>query len=373
MGVDERKFGDKEKDKQPGPGQYTPQKPMKKTESWKIGSDTRRGLENHASVPGPGKYMPDPLKQNSQKANATIWSFGGEAQRPGSLPKSMQNNFVSPHTYNGDKSRRNGHMAIFGKDRRSDVCNQTATDRKVGPGAYDTDQSDVGKNKEKSRGFSIPCRNKSVDCGRSPGPGQYETNRTITNIDKNVQKACIGKAKRNSLNDKNFPNLGPGKYEPHGSTLDNHFGKFGRDERKNNIKDNDKVGPGKYLWDKAPKIKLPEYSIGASTRKPMEAGPRFVPGPGKYDSSAFNKQSDHTSSPKFSIGKDNRKDAVTLKNLITKVPGPGQYELRTDVGNSEAKYSIGREKRKTETELKFKTPGPGNYDYKPSCFDSPNK
>ena len=47
------------------------------------------------------------------------------------------------------------------------------------------------------------------------------------------------------------------------------------------------------------------------------------------------------------------------------MPGPGKYDLRTEAGNSESKYSIGRELRKDETDLKYNTPGPGKYDFKP--------
>lgn len=163
---------------------------------------------------------------------------------------------------------------------------------------------------------------------------------------------------------KNIVTQGPGKYEPYKSTQETKFGKFGKVERNFRKGSIDEVGPGKYKWDKAPAIKQPEFSIGKDTRKELSNAPKYTPAPGFYDVPQYGSKSGNKNSPKFSIGKEERKDDAKLKDHVTKTPGVGSYELRTDPTKDGPKYSVGKELRKDISDNKFQTPAPGAYEFK---------
>lgn len=366
MGKDVRKH-ETDKIKTPGPDHYTPQKMSKKAETWRIGTENRKGFALNPTVPGPGTYEPV-NKTDSTKENHRIWTFGSETQRPRSLPRSLQMDGIAPNTYNWDKIKTKGHMAPFGKDVRRELKNISACNRTVAPGSYGIDTYNIDKNKDKNRGWSMGLKNKSFDTAlKVPGPGAYETNKKISNMDRNIPSIVMGSEVRKEVGDLKYKNIGPGKYEPYQTSLQHTYGKIGKDDREEKIPKSKKsdIGPGQYLWDKAPKIKLPEYTFGKDVRKPIAGGPKFVPGPGRYEYDGFTQTSDHSKNPNYSIGQDLRKDEVQKKQHITNVPGPGKYDLRTKAGDNMPTFSVGKELRKDDAG-KNKTPGPGKYEYRPA-------
>jgi hypothetical protein len=320
------------------------------------------------NVPGPDRYQ---VNLSQTRAAEKKWAFGHETQRPGHGKLSSTTDGVGPSTYDWDKLPKKGHMALFHKDTRMDLRNRTAADIYIGPGKYSVDQGNIEKNIEKRIGWSI-TKDSQIDRVKrvNPGPGAYES---ITQ-ERSVTGTVFGDEGRLEFGATGIDHLGPGKYEPYRSTLANTMGRFGKDHReihktkKFNVEK--ERGPGQYHWQKAPKTKLPDYSFGKDPRKPI-AVPSNVPGPGAYDEKVFINSSNKTSSPKFSVGHDVRRDEVTIKDHVTKTPGAGRYELRQEIGLGGPKWSVGKDARKDLSEAKFKTPGAGTYDVKASIPDTP--
>jgi len=164
----------------------------------------------------------------------------------------------------------------------------------------------------------------------------------------------IGTAKRSNLSANQF---GPGPGEHHIIMRPTAVGaRFGTGQRSALVI-NTTPGPGTY--DAQVKSDAPKYVIAARTGQKKQQATQ--PGPGAYNPFGSTLY-DRLNGP--IIGTSERTDNPNGKT----VPGPGQYDVRGDLGGE--RWRFGRAPR-SDLAKKGDEPGPGHYDLPPKFADVP--
>lgn len=164
----------------------------------------------------------------------------------------------------------------------------------------------------------------------------------------------FGRAKKCEI-EKTDPlyNPGPGNYQPMKSTFKYPSWKIGTAKRGSMGK-NGVPGPGAYTMPEVFKTG-PKYSMATKAGAFDPTKTAYSPGPGAYDPTTLNRPA----SAKYTM----RSKPYAKRGEV--MPGPGNYNLRTDKQLEVPSYKFGHEK-KDGLDLasnKF-SPGPGNYEYK---------
>ena len=315
----------------PGPGKYQPNKQTFQEPSWRIGT-SQRPKEQNLENPGPGAYnirfkFPDGPSYSISKMHN---KFLEEMTTPGPAE-------YSPVKLNQKSSYTFGHKY---KDKPND--------KTPGPGKYD-----LRKDKDLLVPSSIFGHEKRLDKGNkinSPGPGKYDGDINTTNV--KHPNYSFGKEKR--ITDKINDNPGPGSYE-HKEYVGKEGKKLSMGLKVKSKSMANMPGPGQYNTGNYDPVlrKLPDIKIG--TEKRFSSSNIFAenPGPGQYnnDKVKFVK----IEKPSWKIGTALRKPL----NDILDTPGPGEYNLRKNIGEGAPQYSM-RMKDK-DSGKRFITPGPGRY------------
>lgn len=352
----------------PGPGQYKPgnQETIKVAQpKWSIlGKGVKEKYEKH--VPGPGAY-----NDNSKKHNAPNYSFGTKLSKTfykegDDVPGPGQ--YASPSTM----GRKGGYLAGKVKARRKDdnpgpgsysmrstfeakgigfgsgkksSPNLNKTAYIPGPGSYQP-PSDFG-NKTHGFGFGNSKRSKKNGRHQMPGPGQYTVNE---NFFRDTKAATI-KGRPHTTKPDNKP--GPGHYQSKSLHASPAFS-MGIGKKVPGIRDNQVPAPNTYNPDFG-KVKqgTPGVSFGSPSKEGMK-GDDKMPGPGQYEV----RTKTGADQPSFGIrGRySDRKEDMK--------PGPGNYEPKdefTRKGPPGTKMGSGP-KSFVNTATNLKNPGPGNYD-----------
>lgn len=173
-----------------------------------------------------------------------------------------------------------------------------------------------------------------------PGPGNYQAlDDSFTK--KNAPKYGFGTSKREEIIDKKQNLTGPGAYET--------IAYIGNEGKKNSIspklRDNFKEkesrnhpGPGQYEFtaSTATLKAAPAYKIGTSIRHDSVTKERInIP-----DGTVYNPNDSFTKnkSAAFGFGTDKRKSVEN--KYAERIPGPGQYELRSKAF-SQSRFAMG--------------------------------
>ena len=115
-------------------------------------------------------------------------------------------------------------------------------------------------------------------------------------------------------------------------------------------------GPGNYNLRNDKELMVPSYRFGNDKKRGLEREySKYVPGPGNYE---YNADALYLKHPKFSFGKEIRGAAKRYKT-----PGPGAYDYKKFIGNESPKISISHKYKNNgiyngETDY---VPGPGQY------------
>lgn len=317
------------------------------------------------SKPGPGNYpVTDP---NLVKKANPKWSIRGKfSQKRNTLdapgPGQYQDNYRKHQTPNYTFGSRYAQTVRNGQNE-------------PGPGAY---KQETTLNK---KGGYLGVKTVVKEKEGAPGPGTYAMNSTFTQ----GFGASFGGGKRSSPNiNKSMQMPGPGAYEP-ASEFGNktHGFGFGRGGRAHINRGKDMPGPGQYKVSddyfrdpKAASIKgrpktsktderpgpghyqsksmhtSPAYSMGLKG-KAQKLGTELNPAPGSYNPE-FDKIKYSTPGVNFGSPEKAKKGGDMM-------PGPGQYELKTTVGNEGPSYGIRGRYKDPHGDQK---PGPGNYNPK---------
>ena len=153
----------------------------------------------------------------------------------------------------------------------------------------------------------------------NPGVGNYNLG---DEAGKSAVKYSFGKGNRISNSRPNTP--GPGTYQ-----TKNFMGKDGpkitisskRPQSGNG--DVNQPGPGAYSYNLNDRISSPKYGFGSAKRDNRNKEAEGVPGAGSYQ------PGERLRSPEWSMGKSTRGN----KSNNEWVPGPGNYEYYSSVGN----------------------------------------
>jgi len=199
--------------------------------------------------------------------------------------------------------------------------------------------------------FGEPERLKSSQV--VPGPGNYkEVNFEKVGEFSKIQTYTFSKEAK--LRDARSMSPGPGSYAHVSSEVIRQKGPIysvSKTERLKdlflnvedgsqfNMKSSDRVrsdypGPGNYEVEKGiSKVKPRSRSVVVErTKKDVDYNNR-IPGPGEYDNDTIRVKQ---TNPKWSVSKKNREDPFLPENYkkeIEKVPGPGNYNLQSGIGD----------------------------------------
>ena len=201
----------------------------------------------------------------------------------------------------------------IGSSSRQDHWVERSQSAQPGPGKYTDQSTGIGR---VVQGGYMGSKQKASFANSNPGPGQYESNETITKM--SVKQVAINHASRQELwaEQKGAQMPGPGNYADQKST-------FGQTHN-------------------AP-------TMGAR----IEEKVNMNPGPGQYNADASKIRSDVAGSVR--IGQAERQDHWVEHNR-TELPGPGNYtDVTKDFGHSVKGGHMGQ-KQKT---LVNSNPGPG--------------
>ena len=319
----------------PGPGKYYPNpvKIIHKNPEWKIGT-SQRPKESNLENPGPGTYnsrfkFPDGPSYSIRTRKKEELNEDNITPGPSSY---------NPKTYDQKSSYTFGHKY---KDKDTEIT--------PGPGNYE-----IRKDKDLKVPSSIFGHEKkffsSKEAILTPGPGQYGGNIDTTNI--HHPKYSFGKEKR--VTDKINENPGPGAYK-HLIYTGKEGSKISMGLKYKSRSTTDFLpGPGQYSsynYNMVSK-KLPDIKIGKAKRFISDNASAENPGPGQYETSVkFTK----IQKPSWKIGTSIRRPL----NEAIETPGPGNYNLTSEIGFGKPKYSM-RIKEKDKGD-RYTTPGPGRY------------
>lgn len=207
-----------------------------------------------------------------------------------------------------------------------------------GPGAYNTDSSANRHKTPASYGFGSSHTGRGMNAGRSqsanpagrpasaPGPGQYKH--------ENMKFATKNAS----------PNYGFGKSAREGGGALSSIGREGIEGVLAS------PGPGAYNGDSAAtRHAQPTYT--ACPRRPQSAG-HVTPGPGSY--AATRAKPGLPDSPKWRFGTSPRG-----RDVERDIPGPGNYNMKTNMGGEGSPKFTMRAKRENFMNRDEGTPGPG--------------
>lgn len=176
--------------------------------------------------------------------------------------------------------------------------------------------------------FGLKLKGSIDSTGNVPGPGQYEQDK----FKKGNYQYSMGQKLNTASNERN---PGPGTYN-HKGTLEVPSSKFGTSQRISlNPNEKGSPGPGQHNPDfKKVKNDAPRYGFGSESRNSSKLK-NYVPGPGNYELRTLigdgPKQTMHATI-----------DYTPAKKENAFKPGPGQYNDNfTSVKKREAAYKIG--------------------------------
>ena len=373
------------KNRNPGPGDYTPTKTILYNEPrWKIGTQKRHTLDINNESPGPGSYsiplnislgpkysmkskldliedktkidFPGPgAYKPLYKSTSYFYSFGKKNKKD----NKKFDTTPGPGNYNLRKEKEiTSPSYLFGKEKRE---NNIVKIKKYvpGPGTYEQNKQYVLiRNPKYTFGLKLKGKNYNT---LAPGPGAYNFRQLIG---QEGTKITMGKKLNyDAINDKSTP--GPGAYKESRINFykkQSPTPKLGKSKRLFELLNiNSNPGPGQYSFiegENYTKVKSPSWKIGTSLRKSLSQTDISFPGVGNYNISG--KLGDNA--PKYSI---------RLKNFITKLknenPGPGQYEstniTNMSLYNRAPSWKLGTENRYNELRktIREDIPGPGKY------------
>ena len=186
----------------PGPGAYggNYKNLKKKSPTWKLGSDSRKGLQNSSQTPGPGSYQPD------DKKKGPTYVMGLKTQVDFSYLKTTPGpgNYLSSTNLLGEKNKG---YSFGGKHQFSNTGKNFP-----GPGSYNIKSSVKTKERGKSFGRDPKDRSASKDkyLRSVPGPGSYVN--TAELLKAAAPKYGFGSQKKSGLSSTNAT-PGPGTYD----------------------------------------------------------------------------------------------------------------------------------------------------------------
>ena len=198
-------------------------------------------------------------------------------------------------------------------------------------------------------GRAKKCEIEKTDPLFNPGPGQYIP---LKKLPRNPTWK-IGTAKRGTQYSNYVP--GPGSYSMPDIfakgpkyTMSSKAGAF--DPSKTSFT----PGPGQYYPSTNNRPSSVKYTMRA---KPYPKQRDITPGPGNYNL----RNDKYLNVPSYKFGNDKKRGLINENSKY--YPGPGNYEYNADVLHEKhPKFTFGKESR-GETQ-RYKTPGPGQYNYK---------
>ena len=343
----------------PGPGTYNPStKPLSNfeaTPTYRIGTSSRDSFKIR-TVPGPGTYSVSQIRPHSSAP------IVGSSKRPAL----NINENPGPGTYEiTQKAVEGPKFTMLGRDFHR------TNKKSPGPGHYEIEGND-NITKEKAPAFVIgtASRTDRPGSGYIPGPGAYDTRGKEIG-----PKWRFGTESKNKLFRERVP--GPGSYQIPNTLAKTSYSITGRKYDK----DSDNFpGPGTYNITARPKS--PSWTMAKTPKLDFNNGLQAKPGPGTYShKGGFTETGvifgtstrpplsyiNHTPGPgEYAVTSNVEAPAFTMRprtgvNKASNVPGPGHYDPKDN--QSDPKWSVGRDKKGLDYDLKKSSsmPGPGFY------------
>jgi len=317
--------------------------------AWSIGTSKRSTDWRSGGNPGPGAYN----ARDSHKHSAPGWRLG-TASRGGD----RANNTPGPGSYNSPgKISNKAPQYGFGHKSATNLNSFTP-----GPGSYDA--TGLRGYDQVSPAYSFRLKTPTPgDNNRAPGPGAYDQNSRIQNLNSPSYK--MGTSKRSNLSTTGFA-PGPGAYatrpnSAYGKESGPKYG-FGTSDR-NALNSMSKTMPGPGAYQFKGEFESPSKGTSMVPRRPDSAmlGASRSPGPGAYnpDGTVGTQKS-----PAYRIGSASR-DGFYGKNGA---PGPGNYEPRLVQSTKNIKFGSSV---RSPLNGNNKTPGPGSYDLHTKVGEGP--
>ncbi|KAL4435362.1 hypothetical protein ABPG74_022845 [Tetrahymena malaccensis] len=359
-------------------------------------------------IPGPANYSPKSFQKNAPAFSIPKSDRNDSPNKQDKLNKSFE--APGPGYYDINKTTLNGpSYAKMGSQKREDLVYNKES---PGPGKYNISQSALDVQR-KSPKFSIGSQDRSsIDgAGRTtPGVGQYNLNKTMLSS----KGGFIPKKNEHEKRDDspgvgayNIKDLLSGKAK---------FGSFGKEQRKS-MANNNTPGPQHYEVLGSEQFKLknnPKFTIGSSQRIPLGSseapGPQHyytkdiwnskrgatigsrnydysysdAPGPQSYNpnfNAVLSKKGAYTQIGllnnfelliQYIVTRTSKSDRADLANLKekAKIPGPADYRNYEAQKFKTPQFTFQKSNR-TGYDSKFVTPGPGQYNLPPKFADVP--
>jgi len=339
-----------------GPDAYHPKRNGKAPAAFSFGYKTDGFAAAFKSdVPGPGAYEIKDGIQPEEEDEKRRTAFNRTA--PQELTKSRQPMFgpgdlPGPGTHfdgEGNEQKDNFDYRYFtptwsfGKANRDDLYNETK--HVPGPGKYQVSGTINSKT-----GFTMLGRyDVKGNTGSVPGPNVY--NQDIQPLRKTAPAFRIGKAERKDMSTGTPEFPGPGAYYANGIGR-GKTAKIGTSRRPGLYSQEAGRNPGPGAYEVRGNIaKGIKYSMG------IKGGAKKIgevyPGPGEYEPFG----SVYLDKNIGAIIGTSERPALYKKGMA---PGPGQYDVRGDVGDAGTKSKIGNGKRQPMSKVNDE-PGPGYY------------
>eukprot|EP01064_Diplonema_japonicum_P007522 TRINITY_DN15150_c0_g1_i2.p1 TRINITY_DN15150_c0_g1~~TRINITY_DN15150_c0_g1_i2.p1 ORF type:complete len:1850 (+),score=224.90 TRINITY_DN15150_c0_g1_i2:35-5584(+) len=297
----------------PGPGTYSLDMPHDEKAFSILGRlpDTRPD-----AIPGPGSYN---VTVKDEGPNVKIGTAARGEDRMEDLP--------GPGAYDAMAKRKVVGGAMGKEDRKDPAAGASDV---PGPGAYEAQ----GGNNLEGAVIGTESRGHIWLAGDTPGPGTYEPKELSEGV-----AAVIGDSARTKIQSSSVP--GPGAYDVvvRDTKAEHVIGTAPRASEKIDST----PGPGTYAHEE----KTLEHGVvipktGRTTERTSE-----VPGPGAYEVVP-----EH--GPSVSIG---AYEKVSVFGPANNVPGPGNYDLRSEPGGPKVTIST-----RLHEAPRLDGPGPGSYD-----------
>lgn len=204
----------------------------------------------------------------------------------------------------------------------------------------------------------------------SPGPGAYDQNKSVSSK-RDFPKYSMGKSTRShSLSKSIIKNPGPGEYNILQGFSGNSKYSFGL--KYNDLNRTSPMGgtpgPGAYSPEKLHK-KDYKFTFGIKSEKVLPKSNK-MPGPGNYET-----KSDFENSLGNAFGKDKKLSNFMSKTIVMN-PGPGAYgdlETASKRFKNSQNIKFGNSTRMHERKLSSGNPGPGSYSIKGDIGNSAPK
>lgn len=323
----------------PGPGAYTGNihEVKKKAPTWKLGTDSRKGLHNSGKTPGPGAYAHDDKKYGPK------YVMGMKTQVDFSYLKATP----GPGNYSSSNL-----LGVKGKGYSFGGKHEFSKQGKhfPGPGSYNIKSTVKLRERGKSFGKDQKDRGDNTDryLKSVPGPGSY--NNTAELLKSAAPRFGFGSSKKGGMpNSRATP--GPGAYDQrvHGKTAPRGV-MCPRRPDSAPVRGRGTPGPGQYNDVLSHKKAAPRYGMGtAESRGKTPKDSLLSPAPNAYSPI---KNQTLTKSPSYRIGTGKRRPLSSRDPN----PGPGAYS-HVDRNSTPAWGMRG----KSETRNLNNTPGPGQY------------